>query len=69
MSRLPLVNQEITSRQKKTKNRQLSIADQMYATEGNAALGLVIDKHLTLSSPQNQCYKIPTGVYGLLPIG
>lgn len=35
-------------------------------TAGSAALNLAIDKHLTVPT-KTQCYKIYTGVYGLLP--
>lgn len=38
----------------------------MQASAGCAALYLAIDKHLTVPT-KTQCYKIYTGVYGLLP--
>lgn len=47
---------------------QLSVADLMHATTGSAALGVAVDKHLTLFL-KTQCYKITAGVYGPLPSG
>ena len=40
----------------------------MHTTAGSFTLDLATDRHLTLS-PQTQCYKITTGVYGPLPSG
>lgn len=52
---------------KQAQKPELSIADLMPGL-GSAAVDLVIDKHLTLS-PEIQCYKITTGVYGSSPSG
>lgn len=53
---------------KQAENPQLSISDLTHATTGSAALDLAIEKHLTLS-PQIQCHKTSTGVYGPLLSG
>lgn len=47
---------------------KLSISDLIQATEGSAALDLATDTPLSLS-PKAECYKLPTGLYGLLPSG
>jgi hypothetical protein len=46
---LSIVIQEITSRQKKKKKTQLSIADLMHATAGSAALELITNSILHYS--------------------
>ena len=51
---------------KQAEKPELSIADLMHATPGNAAINLVIDEHLTLSQ-EIQCNKITSGVYDLCP--
>lgn len=53
---------------KQERKPKLSIFDLIHATEGSAALDLATDTPLSLS-PKAECYKLPTGLYDLLPSG